>query len=289
MKSMTGYAKKQCFVGHKKITIEIKTLNSKQLDLIIKLPASIRDKELAIRSLLLPLERGKVDCIITEESTAEAEASLNTQLIRNRYQALLLLAKEMKVEVDSDDLMKSVLTQGDVWNAVHEEAVGEEEWQKLEKSINSAVAECDKFRVHEGGILKKDLTKHINAIERKLKKIPKYEKERIETVKEHLRKDLAALPLEKVDEYRFEQELIYYLEKLDITEEKVRLTKHIAYFRDTMDSGDANGKKINFIAQEMGREINTTGSKANHIEIQRLVVEMKDELEKIKEQLANIL
>ena len=289
MKSMTGYAKKLCIIGNKKITIEVKTLNSKQLDLITKLPASYRDKELSIRTLLMQLERGKVDCAITEENTAEAEASLNTVLIRNRYKALQQLMKETKVEVGNEALMKSVLAQSDVWNAVNDNEVSEADWQKLETCITTAVAECDKFRTHEGDTLKKDLAKHVTVIERKLKQIPKYEKERIETVKDHLHKVLAELALDKVDENRFEQELIYYLEKLDITEEKVRLAKHIAYFRDTMSSDDANGKKLNFIAQEMGREINTTGSKANHVEIQRLVVEMKDELEKIKEQLANIL
>lgn len=286
---MTGYAKKLCIIGNKKITIEVKTLNSKQLDLITKLPASYRDKELSIRTLLMQLERGKVDCAITEENTAEAEASLNTVLIRNRYKALQQLMKETKVEVGNEALMKSVLAQSDVWNAVNDNEVSEADWQKLETCITTAVAECDKFRTHEGDTLKKDLAKHVTVIERKLKQIPKYEKERIETVKDHLHKVLAELALDKVDENRFEQELIYYLEKLDITEEKVRLAKHIAYFRDTMSSDDANGKKLNFIAQEMGREINTTGSKANHVEIQRLVVEMKDELEKIKEQLANIL
>lgn len=289
MKSMTGYAKNHCIIGGKKITIEIKTLNSKQIDINTKLPAPYRDKELTIRSLLMQLDRGKIDCIITEENTAEAEAGLNTMLIRTRYEALRQLLGEMNILANKEILINSILAQSDVWNAVNSDEASEAEWLELEKCIVSTIADCDTFRTHEGNVLKEDLARHVSVIEQKLIQIPKYENERIEAVKEHLRKELVELAHDKADENRFEQEMIYYLEKLDITEEKIRLAKHISYFRNTMDSENANGKKLNFIAQEMGREINTTGSKANHVEIQRLVVEMKDELEKIKEQLANIL
>ena len=190
---------------------------------------------------------------------------------------------------DEQQLLNIILSQPDVWAANEEVSLSEEEWNTLAAEIGNAVSDLDSTRLHEGEILKADFAKHVDLIEQYLNKIPQYEAERITTAKERMRSMLSDTAIKEVDENRFEQELIYYLEKLDITEEKVRLKKHIDYFRDVMEHEEGSGKKLGFIAQEMGREINTTGSKANHVEIQRLVVAMKDELEKIKEQLGNIL
>ncbi|MDY5969744.1 MAG: YicC/YloC family endoribonuclease [Bacteroidales bacterium] len=289
MKSMTGYAKQLCTAGENKYVIEIKTLNSKQLELSLKVPIALRDRELALRSMLGRLERGKVDCYVVQENK-KGEQAINAQLIRDRYAALRQLVVEMGETVETKTLLRSVLGQGDVWQSTDESVLGDEEWAALANSMEVAIDECDTFRSHEGQVLMADLVKHVDAIEVRLKDIEPHEAERIESVRTRLKRDMAAMTADRgYDENRFEQEIIYYLEKFDITEEKVRLAKHIAYFRDTMTMSDANGKKLGFIAQEMGREINTIGSKANHVEIQRLVVEMKDELEKIKEQLANIL
>ena len=243
---MTGYAKVQSTLATKKVNIEIKTLNSKQLDLIVKLPAAYRGHELDIRTLLSRLERGKVECTLSEENSLAAAAGFNQELR------------------DSD-------------------------WAILAADIERAIDLTDQFRSHEGDVLERDFHRHIDLIEQMLGEIPQYESQRIDTAKERIRRWMADADVKAVDENRFEQELIYYLEKLDITEEKVRLQKHIDYFRQTMASEPSCGKKLGFVTQEMGREINTTGSKANHVEIQRLVVVMKDELEKIKEQLGNVL
>lgn len=289
MKSMTGYAKQQCVANGSKYTIEIKTLNSKLLELNLKVPATLREKELTLRAMLGRLERGKVDCFVTQEN-GHGEHAVNAPLVRDRYAALRALADEMGEQVETNVLMAAVLGQGDVWQPVDDTALGEEEWGVLFGCMNAAIDECDAFRSHEGQVLQDDFAKHVDAIEERLNAIPQYETERIEAVRARLKKEIVAMTADKgYDENRFEQEIIYYIEKLDITEEKVRLAKHIAYFREVMQMPGSNGKKLGFVAQEMGREINTTGSKANHVEIQRIVVEMKDELEKIKEQLANIL
>ncbi len=292
MQSMTGYAKSACTLGNKKISVEIKTLNSKQLDIITKLPSSYRGKELEIRTLLGNLERGKIDFILSEEAANGSTAAvINHELITARYRAAATTCAslfENNRELPNA-LVNAILTQGDVWQESGNEELSDDQWNLVRRCIEQAVEECIAFRRHEGAILQQALTQHIDAIERYSLQVPQYEQERIDTVRQRLNKELNELQTVKVDSNRFEQEIIYYLEKLDITEEKVRLAKHIAYFRDTMAEADNNGKKLGFIAQEMGREINTTGSKANHVEIQRLVVGMKDELEKIKEQLANIL
>lgn len=287
---MTGYAKRQCVLGEKKITVEIKTLNSKQMDVNTKLPFNYRDKDLEIRSMLNRLERGKMEFILTEEAdTAAATSQLNHELVEIRFKELRQLADEIHQATPSETLLECVLKQSDVWATAQDEGLSDEDWSRLSSTIQEAIDDVDKFRIHEGNVLKQDFVKHIDLIEQKSKEIPQYESERIETAKERIRKYIADFNIKEVDENRFEQELIYYLEKLDITEEKIRLAKHIDYFRHTMDEEEGSGKKLGFIVQEMGREINTTGSKANHVEIQKLVVQMKDELEKIKEQLGNIL
>ncbi|MBQ9639218.1 MAG: YicC family protein [Bacteroidales bacterium] len=286
MKSMTGYAKRQYSIGGRTISIELKTLNSKQLDLNVKLPNAYRGHELEIRSLLNRLERGKADLTITEENDNTSVVGLNEELLHNRIVALQRMAQSLNQQTDR--LLESLVTMNDVWSTNNGEE-DEATWPMLRQAVEQTIADCDTFRAHEGAILQNDICKHVDAIEQRLHLIPQYEAERIETVKERMHKYLSDLQLESVDSNRFEQELAYYLEKLDITEEKVRLAKHIDYFRHTVKEESTCGKKLSFICQEMGREINTTGSKANHVEMQRLVVEMKDELEKIKEQLGNIL
>lgn len=283
---MTGYAKVQSTVGDKKLNIEIKTLNSKQLDLIVKLPAAYRSRELDIRALLAPLERGKVEFVMTEESGGSV-AVLNESLLTSRYEALQGIAA--RLGADTGHLLASLAASNDIWNSDADQDPDDTQWATLEADIRRAVELTDQFRKHEGDVLERDFHRHVDLIEQLLGQIPPYEAERIETAKDRIRHYMADAAVKEVDQDRFEQELIYYLEKLDITEEKVRLQKHIDYFRHTMATEPSCGKKLGFVAQEMGREINTTGSKANHVEIQRIVVAMKDELEKIKEQLGNVL
>lgn len=287
MKSMTGFAQAQCVLGNRKLTIEIKTLNSKALDIIFKAPSTLRSKELEIRSMISRLERGKIEIYITEELDNTSSTTLNEALVSQRYQQISGLAQNLNCS--SDHILNTILSMSDVWDKAETADLTDEDWAKLAACVNAAIDEVEHFRKHEGEILKLDFVKHINLIEQKLNQIPAFESERIDTAKDRIRKFLAEAAVKDIDENRFEQELIYYLEKLDITEEKIRLQKHLDYFRQTMEQEEGSGKKLGFIAQEMGREINTTGSKANHVEIQKLVVEMKDELEKIKEQLGNIL
>ena len=283
---MTGFAKTQFEIDNRTYSVEIKTLNSKQLDINTKLPTLFRDKDLEIRSLLNVLTRGKVEFLIAEDSDKSKNVSvLNFDVAKTHYAECLKL--QQMLDVKANDLLSVVLSQSDVWEVAETKELAEEVWQTIVDNINSAIALVDEFRLHEGEILKKDFIHRINLIEDKLDKVSVYENERISIVKERIRKYFTDFEL-SVDENRFEQELIYYIEKFDVTEEKVRLRKHIDYFRETLNDKE-NGKKLGFVVQEIGREINTLGSKANHADIQRIVVEMKDELEKIKEQLGNIL
>ena len=286
---MTGFAKSQVAAGGKTYTIEIKSLNSKQVDASLKLPASFRQYELPLRTAINRLERGKIDFYITEEASSDAAPAVDSVLVASRFRQLVDLCVSMGITADSASLLAMVMQQPDVWASSAQGELTEEQWNTILDAVEHTIDELDATRLHEGEILRLDFIKHLDLIERYLGEIPQYEAERIATAKERMRSYLADASVKEVDENRFEQELIYYLEKLDITEEKVRLAKHIQYFRDVMDNEPSSGKKLAFIAQEMGREINTTGSKANHVEIQRLVVAMKDELEKIKEQLGNIL
>ena len=284
---MTGYAKRQCTTAGRKYTVEIKTLNSKALDIIAKLPASLRSRELDIRNLLNPLERGKIDIVISEECSTESVAHVNHDLVMQRYAELQQLA--LQLNDNGANLLDTILAMPDVWVATESHDLTPEEWEALADTLRQAVADVDTFRSEEGAVLHRDFVKHIELIQQKLAAIPQYESERIDTAKERIHRYFAESAIKEIDPNRFEQELIYYLEKLDITEEKIRLAKHIDYFVQTMDNEESCGKKLAFVAQEMGREINTTGSKANHAGIQRLVVRMKDELEKIREQSMNIL
>ena len=288
---MTGYAKVQSTLGDKKVNIEIKTLNSKQLDLIVKVPAAYRSRELDIRTMLGRLERGKVECYFTEENGSAEGATFNRDLLVSRFNALYPVADSLAA-IDADSrpaLFNSLLSMSDIWNSAADNEISDDDWAVVSADLQRAIDLCDQFRSHEGAVLEVDFHKHVDLIEEKLRQIPALEGERIDTAKERIKRYMADAAIKDVDENRFEQELIYYLEKLDITEEKVRLQKHIDYFRQTMADEPSCGKKLGFVAQEMGREINTTGSKANHAGIQKIVVEMKDELEKIKEQLGNVL
>ena len=288
---MTGYAKVQSVFGDKKLNIEIKTLNSKQLDLIVKVPAAYRSRELDIRAMLGRLERGKVECILSEESTDTDTITFNHDLVIARFNALCQTADELSaINPDSRSaLFNTIVSMNDIWNSAANDEISDEQWTMVSADLQRAIDLCDQFRSHEGSVLEVDFHKHVDLIEEKLRQIPALEGERIDTAKERIKRYMADAAVKDIDENRFEQELIYYLEKLDITEEKVRLQKHINYFRQTMAVEPVCGKKLGFVAQEMGREINTTGSKANHAGIQKIVVEMKDELEKIKEQLGNVL
>lgn len=285
---MTGYAKVQVALGEKKLNIEIKTLNSKQLDLIVKLPALIRSRELEIRAMLNRLERGKVELVVTEEAGTNAPV-LDEDLLAGRIRALQQLMSKMNLDIDESPMLGSLLNMTDIWSTGADDQLSDEEWERFSAGLQQAIDLTDRFRADEGAVLEKDFHKHVDLIEEKLREIPQYESERIDTAKDRIMRYMEDAAVKDVDRNRFEQELIYYLEKLDITEEKVRLQKHIDYFRQTMSDEQTCGKKLGFVAQEMGREINTTGSKANHVEIQKLVVAMKDELEKIKEQLGNVL
>ena len=285
---MTGFAKRQREIDGRIITVEIKSLNSKQMDATLKLPATLREHELELRAMVNSLERGKIDFCISEETGGSARR-LDAAAAAVRINDIRSFAAAQEMKITDNELLTIVMVQQDLWAESSENKEHEASWDELKELVAATIDELDGSRSHEGGILKEDFTKHVDLMEHYLGEIPRYEQERIDTAKERIRNYLAEAAVKNVDENRFEQELIYYLEKLDITEEKVRLAKHINYFRDVMEHEEGCGKKLGFIAQEMGREINTTGSKANHVEIQRLVVAMKDELEKIKEQLGNIL
>ncbi|MDM1043584.1 YicC family protein [Myroides sp. 1354] len=282
---MTGFGKACLQLPTKKITIEVKSLNSKNLDLNVRLPLSYREKELALRNqIALELERGKVDFSLFCEITAEETSSkINAPIV-------LAYIEQMKAIIpnaDATELMKMAVRMPDALK-VERNDFDEAEWKEIEVVIQEAIQNMKAFRVSEGKSLENDFRARIANIFSYMDQVSLLDKDRIVSVKERLRANLTELQL-TIDENRFEQEVIYYLEKLDITEEKVRLSKHLEYFLETLGGTEANGRKLGFIAQEMGREINTMGSKSNHAEMQKIVVKMKDELEKIKEQVLNVL
>lgn len=283
--SMTGFGKASLQLPNKKITVEVKSLNSKNLDLNVRLPQSYREKELELRNVIATnLERGKVDFSIFVEITAEETSSkINAPIVLSYIEQM----KNIIPDADATELMKMAVRMPDALKIERQE-IDENEWQSIQTVIKDALQYINEFRNQEGGKLEKDFRLRIENIRRYMNEAVALDPERIATVKERLRNNLVELQA-NVDENRFEQEIIYYLEKLDITEEKVRLTNHLDYFIETIEGTEANGRKLGFIAQEMGREINTMGSKSNHSEMQKLVVQMKDELEKIKEQVLNVL
>ncbi|HHT53079.1 MAG: YicC family protein [Bacteroidales bacterium] len=291
IKSMTGFGKTSTVVSGKMIVIEIKTLNSKQLDISTRIMPAYREKELEIRNWVAQsLERGKIEVSIYQDkiNSAEQTVEINFDLAKEYYQQLKNLSQFLNNEVQSD-LLIQVLRMPDVITAQKEE-LDEECWILLKDKISETCNLVNQFRVEEGAVLQKDLTQRVHLIMEFLNAIDPFENERMQQIRNKLNEALQVADLSRVvDPNRFEQEMIYYLEKWDITEEKVRLKKHCNYFLDTLNAAESQGKKLGFITQEMGREINTIGSKCNLFEIQQLVVQMKEEVEKIKEQLANIL
>jgi len=284
IQSMTGYGKTVLQLSTKKITVELKSLNSKNLDLNVRIPSYYREKELSMRKKLASsLERGKIDfSIYIENNGGEVSSKVNGNTVKEYM-------NQLRNVVDANDieLLKIAVRLPDTLKTEREE-LDEEEWSEIENSINETIVEINKYRSDEGLVLLNDFVLRISNIESLLNQVIELDPQRMEHVKEKLKKGIEELEA-KVDQNRFEQELIYYIEKLDITEEKVRLKNHLDYFKSALKSDDSNGKKLGFITQEIGREINTIGSKANFAAMQKLVVQMKDELEKIKEQNLNVL
>ena len=289
IKSMTGFGKGEAMVDDKKIRVELRSLNSKQLDLSIKLPGKYRAAEAEMRNIITrELQRGKVDCFVSfEAATAETSAHINREAFKAYAKELREVCAENAVIADSDYFLKAILRMPDVITS-EEREVSEAELAAIIEATKAACAELNNFRIQEGAILIADLLGRIDLIEKYRHEVELFEGARVETIKNRIRENIEKLQLE-VDNNRLEQEMIFYIEKLDVTEEKVRLDNHCNYFREVSAEEEAPGRKLGFIAQELGREINTMGSKSNEANMQRLVVKMKDELEKIKEQVLNIL
>ena len=289
IQSMTGYGKAVVVYKGKKINVEIKSLNSKQLDLTTRIAPLYREKEMEIRQLIAEkVIRGKVEMSVWIEKDAATEAApVNTALMESYYQQLKSFAESHALT--GMDWMQTLTRMPDVLTKTEVEVLDEEEWTVARAGVEEAVQHLVDFRTQEGAALEKKFGEKIDNIERLLASIEPYEKSRVEKIRARIVDGLKQIPEAEYDKNRLEQELIYYIEKLDISEEKQRLTNHLKYFRETMADKPGQGKKLGFIAQEMGREINTTGSKSNQAEMQNIVVKMKDELEQIKEQVLNAL
>ncbi|QUB63010.1 YicC family protein [Prevotella melaninogenica] len=289
--SMTGYGKAVVAYKEKKINVEVKSLNSKSLDLSARITPLYREKEMEIRRLLAQkLERGKVDFSLWVEKESTVDATpINAALIENYYKQIKAISESTGIP-EPEDWFTTLLRLPDVTAKTEVEVLDEEEWLVAQQAINEAIEKLTEFRKQEGAALQKKFTEKIDNIANLLKSIEPFEKNRVPKIREKIIDGLKQIPEVDYDKNRLEQELIYYIEKLDINEEKQRLTNHLKYFHETMkESGHGVGKKLGFIAQEMGREINTTGSKSNQAEMQNIVVKMKDELEQIKEQVLNAL
>jgi uncharacterized protein (TIGR00255 family) len=287
IQSMTGYGKSVLQLPTKKVTIEIKSLNSKNLDLNVRIPSYYKEKELSVRKKLASaLVRGKVDFSIFVEMTGnESSAKINHSLVKEYMEQLTNLVDPVKTS--EVELLKMAIRMPDALKAEREE-FDENEWSSITQNIDLAIQEIIQYRVDEAASLEIDFKERITNIRTYLEEVKALDRDRVENVKTRLKKAIDDLKVD-ADENRFEQELIYYLEKLDINEEKVRLANHLDYFLLTLSSEVSNGKKLGFIVQEMGREINTTGSKANYAPMQKAVIQMKNELEQIKEQILNVL
>ena len=288
---MTGYGKAVVVYKEKKINVEVKSLNSKSLDLSARIAPLYREKEMEIRRLLAQkLERGKVDFSLWVEKESTVDATpINAALIENYYKQIKAISESTGIP-EPEDWFTTLLRLPDVTAKTDVEVLDEEEWLVAQQAINEAIEKLTEFRKQEGAALQKKFTEKIDNIANLLKSIEPFEKSRVPKIREKIIDGLKQIPEVDYDKNRLEQELIYYIEKLDINEEKQRLTNHLKYFHETMkESGHGIGKKLGFIAQEMGREINTTGSKSNQAEMQNIVVKMKDELEQIKEQVLNAL
>lgn len=281
---MTGFGKHVIQLPSKKITVELKSLNSKGLDLNARIPAAYREKELELRKIIAgKLERGKIDFNLYVEITGEETTSEVNEGVVRQYM------KQLKALAEGDDIrfLEMALRLPDALKA-DKDTLDEQEYRTILQALEEALKEIEEFRSEEGKVLELDFRERIGMLRQLLERIVAIDSQRLATIREKLDKAVSDLKAE-IDKNRFEQELIYYLEKYDITEEKVRLANHLAYFSDTLASADSNGKKLGFISQEIGREINTIGSKANYAPMQQLVVQMKDELEKVKEQMLNVL
>ncbi len=287
---MTGYGKAVVAFKNKKIHAELKSLNSKQLDLLTRIAPLYREKEMEIRQMIATkLERGKVDFALWIEQEAGVEATpVNAALVENYYHQLKEVAARVGIP-EPQDWLFTLTRMPDVLAKSETEELTDEEWEAARQSVSQAIDALMEFRRQEGDALEKKFTEKIDNIERLLAEIEPWEKSRVEKIRQRITDGLQQIPGVEYDKNRLEQELIYYIEKLDISEEKQRLSNHLRYFRETMADGHGQGKKLGFIAQEMGREINTTGSKSNQAEMQNIVVQMKDELEQIKEQVLNAL
>ncbi|TRO67493.1 YicC/YloC family endoribonuclease [Christiangramia sabulilitoris] len=284
IQSMTGFGKSVTQIPNKKITVELKSLNSKNFDLNARIPSQYREKELDLRNIISnSLGRGKVDLSIYVEYTGEqTSTNVNAPVVRNYMQQLREIVNVSEVE-----LLKMAVKMPDSLKTERDE-IDEEEFEVIETAVKEALTEINKFRSDEGKALENDLSLRIANIRQLLEDVIRIDPDRVDAVRERLRKGIEEIK-EQADENRFEQEIVYYIEKFDITEEKVRLDNHLDYFQKTLDSDDSNGRKLAFISQEIGREINTIGSKSNYAPMQQMVVQMKDELEKIKEQILNVL
>ena len=298
--SMTGYGKSELNLTNANFTIEVRSLNSKQIDANVKMSSVYRDKEIGLRKLLSEkLQRGKIELSIwREKSESSSNYKINTEAVKRYHEQILQLKKDLGLKwnmwsftpfkAKSTDIIPALLKMPEVMIKGDEKG-DENEWKEIEKGVNSAIDNLLQFRLDEGSKLEEDITSRINQLSSLLKDIAPFAKDRIGKIKESLSEKLSEIDSKNIDENRFEQELIYYLEKQDITEEQVRLSTHLNYFLETMKTDSPNGKKLGFISQEIGREVNTIGSKSSDAEMQKIVVQMKDELEKIKEQLLNIL
>ena len=289
IQSMTGYGKVVVAYKGKKINVEIKSLNSKQLDLTTRMAPLYREKEMEVRQLIAEqLQRGKVEFAIWVEKDAATDAApVNTALMQSYLSQLQAFADEHKMQ--NTDWMQILVRMPDVLTKTEVEVLDDDEWQAARQGVCDAVQALVDFRTQEGAALEKKFAEKIDNIEQLLASIEPFEKARVEKIRSRIVDGLKQIPGAEYDKNRLEQELIYYIEKLDISEEKQRLANHLKYFRETMADQPGQGKKLGFIAQEMGREINTTGSKSNQAEMQNIVVKMKDELEQIKEQVLNAL
>ena len=294
IKSMTGYGKAEAMLETGKVTVEVRSLNGKTADISIKTQMLPKEKEMVVRQkIAAALTRGNIDFFVTyEPNAADGAKKINMDLAVEYFKQIEELSSKIKTSSilinNPNDLLATILRMPEVMDARKQDVITEDNWPIVEACIDQALANINAFRAHEGEVLYKDVTGNVNKILEYSKQVEAYEAERVQTIREKILNRFAELQLEP-DQSRIEQEMIFYIEKLDINEEKVRLRQHCQYFLDTIDNEPNPGKKLGFIAQEMGREINTTGSKANHTEIQKIVVKMKDELEKIKEQSLNIL
>jgi uncharacterized protein (TIGR00255 family) len=287
---MTGFGKAEFEVNNKKIILELKSLNSKQIDISVRIPPVYREKEIEIRKELAEkMFRGKLDLTIyVENHGEETNSKINEPVLKSYFETLQRINSELELPTDQTTML-AILRLPDVIKTEYE-TPGEEEWQVILENLHKAIQDIDNFRIAEGKALEEDIIANTRSIMNLLDEIEPFEKERIETVKNRLSENLGKLQLnESIDENRFEQELVFYLDKMDMNEEKIRLANHCHYFLETLAMPESNGRKLNFISQEMGREINTLGSKAYDSSIQRIVVKMKDHLERIKEQLLNVL